>query len=363
MQIKDVERYMHDHVFDTSSHSAEKGTKIVMWISAAMMVIEIVFGWLFNSMALLADGWHMSSHTLAIGLSALAYGYARRYARDPRFAFGTWKIEVLGGFTSAIFLLGVALVMFISSFERIYDPTPIQYAQAIWIAALGLVVNLVCALILARSGAGHDHHGHAHGHHEHDHHDHGHHGHDHHDHDHDHDHDHHDHAHHDHRTHGDHVSKPHLVGTHTHLSKSTDLNLRSAYIHILADAATSILAIFSLAMGWAYGVDWLDPVVGILGAVLIAIWSKNLISDSALILLDCELKHPKMEQIRHALTQKSTGKVMQVVDLHVWRVGKNSFTCAVAIVTSDLNLTPEYVRTQLLALGGVAHTTIEVNYV
>jgi len=118
-----------------------------------------------------------------------------------------------------------------------------------------------------------------------------------------------------------------------------------------------------LAMGWAYGFDWLDPVVGILGAALIAIWSKNLISDSALILLDCELKHPKMEQIRHALTQNSTGKAMQVVDLHVWRVGKNSFTCAVAIVTSDLNLTPEYVRSQLLALGGVAHTTIEVNYV
>ncbi len=343
MQIKDVERYMHDHVFDTSSHSAEKGTKIVMWISAAMMVIEIVFGWLFNSMALLADGWHMSSHTMAIGLSALAYGYARRYAKDPRFAFGTWKIEVLGGFTSAIFLLGVALVMFISSFERIYDPTPIQYAQAIWIAALGLVVNLICALILARSGGGHDHHGHGHGH-SHDHHGHDHHAHDHHGHDH-------------------HASKPHLAGTHTNLSKSTDLNLRSAYIHILADAATSVLAIFSLAMGWAYGFDWLDPVVGILGAALIAIWSKNLISDSALILLDCELKHPKMEQIRHALTQNSTGKAMQVVDLHVWRVGKNSFTCAVAIVTSDLNLTPEYVRSQLLALGGVAHTTIEVNYV
>lgn len=349
MQIKDVEHYMHDHVFDTSSQAAEKGTKIVMWISAAMMIIEIVFGWLFNSMALLADGWHMSSHTLAIGLSALAYGYARRYARDPRFAFGTWKIEVLGGFTSAIFLLGVALIMFISSFERIYEPIPIQYSQAMWIAALGLVVNLVCALILAQSGSGHDHHGHGHRH--------GHsHGHDHHDHDHDHD---------NHASHGqnEHDHKSLLVGKHAHLSQSGDLNLRSAYIHILADAATSLLAIFSLAMGWFYGVDWLDPVVGILGAVLIAIWSKNLISDSALILLDCELDHPKLEQIRHALTQGVTGKVMQVVDLHVWRVGKNSFTCAVAIVTSDLNLTPEYVRSQLLALGGVAHTTIEVNYV
>jgi cation diffusion facilitator family transporter len=147
------------------------------------------------------------------------------------------------------------------------------------------------------------------------------------------------------------------------LAKSNDLNLRSAYVHILADAATSILAIFSLAMGWFYGVDWLDPVVGILGAALIAIWSKNLIADSALILLDCELKHPKLEQIRNALSPKSTGKVLQVVDLHVWRVGKNSFTCAVAIVTSDLSLTPEYVRAQLLEVGGVAHSTIEVNYV
>ena len=199
MHTHNLSNWSHDHVFDTGNQAAERGTRLVMWITAAMMVIEIVAGWWYNSMALLADGWHMSSHAVAIGLSAFAYAAARKYARDSRFAFGTWKIEVLGGFASAIFLLGVAALMAFSSIERIISPQPIHYQEAVVIAVLGLIVNLVCAVILGKA---------------HDHHDHGH--------DHSHQHDH---------------GRPH---EHHH-----DLNLKSAYLHVIADAATSVLAIIA----------------------------------------------------------------------------------------------------------------------
>ena len=167
MHTENLSNWTHDHIFDTGNDAAERSTRIVMWITAAMMVVEIAAGWWYNSMALLADGWHMSSHAVAIGLSAFAYATARRYAKDPRFAFGTWKIEILGGFASAIFLLGVAVMMLVGSVERIVSPQPIQYKEAIVIAILGLVVNVVCALILGKAH-NHDHghsHGHDHGHH------------------------------------------------------------------------------------------------------------------------------------------------------------------------------------------------------
>ena len=210
----------HSHVFNVGNHAAERSTRAVMWITAAMMVVEIAAGWWYNSMALLADGWHMSSHALAIGLSAFAYAAARRYSRDPRFAFGTWKIEILGGFASAILLLGIAALMVAGSIERLLAPGAIGYREAIVVAVVGLMVNVVCALIL----------GHAH--------------------DHDHDHDHHDDGH-DHHHH--------------------DLNLRSAYIHVIADAATSVLAIAALTGGLLFGWAWLDPVMGIVGAILVAL--------------------------------------------------------------------------------------------
>ncbi|WP_235425797.1 cation diffusion facilitator family transporter, partial [Cellvibrio mixtus] len=163
MRDEDLSKWTHDHIFDTGNEAAERGTKVVMWITIVMMVIEIKAGWWFNSMALLADGWHMSSHAVAIGLSAMAYVTARRYARDSRFAFGTWKIEILAGFTSAIFLVGVAVMMLVGSIERIISPQPIQYQEAIVIAILGLIVNLVCALILGNAHHHHDH-GHSHTH-------------------------------------------------------------------------------------------------------------------------------------------------------------------------------------------------------
>lgn len=312
----------HDHVFDRGGTRAERGTRAVAWITVAMMVLEIGGGWWFNSMALLADGWHMGSHALAIGLSAMAYAAARRYANDHRFAFGTWKIEVLGGFASAIFLLGVAAAMVIGSVERMLAPEPIHYPQALAVAVLGLAVNLICARIL----------GHAH-----------------HDHDHDHDHGHGHHAHHHHGHGGGGHAHP---GEHHH-----DLNLRSAYLHVIADAATSVLAIIALAGGWLYGWSWLDPAMGIVGAILVAIWAKGLIRDTAKVLLDREMDHPVVGDIRETVEQGST----RIVDLHVWRVGKRSYACAMTVLAREAGEDAAAIRSRLGEHKEVAHATIEVH--
>jgi cation diffusion facilitator family transporter len=317
MHTDNLSQWSHDHIFDRGSHAAERGTRLVMWITAATMVVEIVAGWWFNSMALLADGWHMSSHAVAIGVSAFAYAAARRHASDPRFAFGTWKIEVLGGFASAIFLLGVAAMMVFASAERLLAPQTIHYQEAMIVATLGLVVNVVCALIL----------GHAH-----DHHDDHHHGHD----DHHHDH-HHGHA------HGD------------------DLNLKSAYLHVIADAATSVLAIAALAGGWLYGWSWLDPVMGIVGAVLVAIWAKGLVIATSKVLLDREMDHPLVAEIREVVESGPAAGDTRIADLHVWRVGKGNFACALTVVTHDQKLTPAQVRTQLAEHEEIVHATIEIH--
>lgn len=315
MHTENPSRWLHDHVFDVGNEAAERSTRIVMWISLAMMAVEISGGWWFNSMALLADGWHMSSHALAIGLSTLAYSTARRYAQDPRFAFGTWKIEVLAGFASAIFLLGVGVMMLVESTDRILSPQPIQYKEAIVIAILGLLVNVVCAMILGK--AHHHDHGHAHG---------GHHGHD----------------------HGDH---------HTH----HDLNLKSAYMHVIADAATSVLAIVALLGGWFYGWSWLDPVMGMVGAVLVAVWAKGLISDTGKVLLDREMDHPVVDEIREVVEAGSAAADTRITDLHVWRVGKNVYSCALTVVTHDATLTPDVVRERLSVHEEIVHSTIEIH--
>jgi cation diffusion facilitator family transporter len=303
--------WIHDHVFEEGSLAAERGTRAVMWITAAMMIVEIAAGWWFNSMALLADGWHMSSHALAIGLSAFAYTAARRYARDPRFAFGTWKIEVLAGFTSAVFLMGIAALMVFGSVERMFSPQPIHYQEAILVATVGLVVNIVCAFIL---GGVHHHYGDEGHHHVHDHHGHGH-----------------------------------------------DLNLKSAYVHVIADAATSVLAIVALAGGWLYGWSWLDPAMGIVGAVLVAIWAKNLVAETGKVLLDREMDHPVVDEIREAVESGPAGSDTRIVDLHVWRVGKQSYSCALSVVTRDPTLTPKSLRDRITVHEEIVHTTIEIH--
>jgi len=303
--------WTHDHVFDAGNPAAERGTRAVMWITAAMMVVEIVAGWWFNSMALLADGWHMSSHAVAIGLSAFAYATARRYARDPRFAFGTWKIEVLAGFASAVFLLCIAGMMVLGSLERLVAPRPIHYEQAMAIAALGLVVNVVCALILGRAHDGHDH---------------------------------------DH--HGDHPGHEHA---HHH-----DLNLKSAYLHVIADAATSVLAITALAGGWIYGWAWLDPTMGIVGAALVGSWAIGLLKESGRALLDAEMDGPVVAEIRDALAGLPART--QILDLHVWRVGKGRYACIVSLAAAG-PLVPEDVHACLAVHDEIVHVTAEVNVV
>ena len=309
MHTHDLSPWTHSHVFDPGSHAAERGTRTVMWITAAMMVVEIWAGWWFNSMALLADGWHMSSHAVAIGLSAYTYVAARRYAQDSRFAFGSWKIEILGGYTSAVFLLGVAALMAFASVERIVTPQTIHFPQAIGIAVVGLIVNIACALILGRAG------------------------------------DHHDHVHDDHAAHHQHH----------------DLNLRSAYVHVIADAATSVLAIVALAGGMLFGWNWLDPVMGIVGAILVARWAWGLLRDTSRVLLDREMDNPVTAEIREAVADLDHGGSTRIADLHLWRVGKARFACILSLVTHDAGMTPERVKAQLREHEELAHVTVEVN--
>ena len=301
---------IHTHIFDSGNQAGERGTRLVMVITALMMVVEIIAGWWFNSMALLADGWHMSSHAVAIGLSAFAYAMARRHAQDHRFAFGTWKIEILAGFASALFLLGVAAWMVVGSVERLFDPKPIHYREAIIVAIVGLAVNVACAYIL---GQAHDH------------------GHDH----------HHDHG----------------EGGHHH-----DLNLRSAYLHVIADAATSVLAIAALAGGMVFGWAWLDPVMGFAGAILVAVWARGLLRDSSRVLLDAEMDRPVVEEIREAIsTEPQWGRETQILDLHVWRVGKGSYACILALAGQHPGLTVESVRQCLAVHEEIVHLTVEIH--
>ncbi len=302
--------WVHDHAFHTSDEAAERSTRVVMWITAITMVLEIAAGWWFNSMALLADGWHMSSHAVAIGLSTFAYATARRYAQDPRFAFGTWKIEILGGFVSAIFLVGVAVMMLVGSLERMISPQPIQYQEAIVVAVLGLVVNIVCALILGKA----HHHGHSHGH------------------------------------------------GHSHSEHHHDLNLKSAYLHVIADAATSVLAIVALVGGWMFGWSWLDPLMGIVGAVLVTVWAKGLIADTGKVLLDREMDHPVVDEIREVVEAGGDSIDARITDLHVWRVGKQVYSCAMTVLTDDPSLTPAKIRQRLSVHEEIVHSTIEIHH-
>lgn len=299
----------HSHAFDPGNPLAERNTRRATILTLAMMVVEIAGGWWFNSMAVLADGWHMSSHALALGLSVFAYACARRYADDRRFAFGTWKIEILGGYTSAILLLGVAALMAWQSVERLFRPSAIHYQQAIAIAVVGLAVNLICAWWLRD----HHHHGHDHAHeHAHDH----------------------GHAHHHHH----------------------DLNQRSAYLHVVADAATSVLAILALLGGMYFGAAWLDPAMGLVGAALVSIWAIGLIRETGRVLLDAQMDAPVVEEIREAIEEGDVPA--RISDLHVWQVARGKFACIAEVVTRD-GADADHFRRALSVHEEIVHVTIE----
>lgn len=301
-----ADRWCHSHILNEGNPLAERNTRWAILLTAVTMVAEIVGGWIYNSMALLADGWHMSSHALALGVAALAYSAARRFANDGRFAFGTWKIEILGGYTNAILLIGVAGFMLFHSIERLIDPMPIRYDQAIAIAIIGLVVNLVCAWLL------HDGHAHNHG-------------------------------------------REHHHGPHEH-----DLNLRSAYLHVLADAATSVFAILALFGGKFFAANWLDPLMGVVGSALVAIWAVGLLRDTGRVLLDAEMDAPVVAEIHEAIATSPIRA--EITDLHVWRVGKGQYASIVSLaVDKDIDVEPEYFRRQIGIHEELVHITVEVN--
>lgn len=306
-----LERY-HSHQFDEGNPLAQKKILIATILTAVMMVFEIVGGWIFNSMALLADGWHMSSHMVALGLAYIAYKMARRYAHDKRFSFGTWKIEILGGYSSAIILMVVALLMGAQSIERLLHPVDIHYDEAISIAVVGLAVNIICAWLL------HDTHEHDHHHH----------------HDHGHSHHHHDHHH--------------------------DLNHKAAFIHVVADAVTSVLAIVALFAGKYFGWNFLDALLGIVGAILVAQWSWGLLRDTGKTLLDAEMSHPVVAEIQEVIEQLSQVKI---TDLHVWKVGKGKFSCILALETKKTDLTPDLVKKALSFHEEIVHASVEIHFV
>lgn len=298
--------------FDAGNPLAERGIRRALWLTAVMMVVEIAGGWWFNSMAVLADGWHMSSHVLALGLSAFAYSFARRQARNRAYAFGTWKIEVLGGYTSAILLLGVAALMVIQSVQRLLSPSEIHYQQAIVIAAIGLAVNLVCAYWLRGSHS----HAHAHSH-----------------------------------SHADEHS-------HAHPHAHDDMNARSAYVHVIADAATSVLAIVALAGGMIGGLAWLDPVMGLVGAALVSVWAWGLLRQSGKILLDAEMDAPVVAEVREAIERGAVPAT--ITDLHVWRVGRAQYAVMVSVTTPS-GEDADYFRRALKVHEELVHVTVEVN--
>lgn len=310
-------QHHHDHAFGQDlPRCGEKRTRIVVVLTAVMMVGEIIAGIAFGSMALLADGLHMASHAVALGIAAFAYAYARRHAHDPRYSFGTGKVNALGGYTGAVLLAVFAIFMAWESIERFFQPIDIQFNNAIYVAILGLAVNAISAVIL---GGGHDH-GHSHGH-----------GHDHGDHDH---------------------AKGHVGDDH----HAQDHNLRGAYLHVIADALTSLLAIVALLAGKYFSMNWMDPAMGIVGAILVARWSVGLLRQSGHTLLDRQADVATVERMRVAVEGDDGDRV---TDLHLWSIGPG-IRAAAFTVLSDAPLEPEAYRARIPEDLGVVHATVEI---
>jgi cation diffusion facilitator family transporter len=313
MHEHSLQDWQHRHVFLGAAHDKhERQTWIVVGLTAAMMVAEIIAGTVYGSMALLADGWHMSTHAAALTIAALAYRLARRHAEDARFSFGTGKLGELAGFASALILAVIALLIAYESAIRLFNPVSIRFGEAILVAFVGLTVNLASAWLLSTGGdAAHD--------------DHDHHG-------------HHDHAHHDHHGHG------------------RDSNIRAAFAHVAADALTSVLAILALLGGRFYGWTWLDAVIGIVGALVILRWSYGLIVSSAATLLDTV---PDRQVAADILRSLEVGGD-RVGDLHLWRLGPGHAGMIASVISHDPQ-DPEVYKRRLSAIEGLSHITIEVH--
>jgi cation diffusion facilitator family transporter len=308
----------HGHVFLGEGHQhAERRTWAVIVLCGAMMLLEIVGGALFGSIALVADGLHMSTHAGALLLAALAYSYARRHADDPRFTFGTGKLGDLAGFTSAVILAMIALLIGYEAISRFVRPVPIHFAEAIPIAVLGLAVNVASAWLLGGEHHHHDGHDHRHNDHHHD------------------EHDHH----------------------HAHGATHRDNNMRAAVVHVLADAAVSMLVIVGLLLARAFGWLWMDPLAGLVGACVIASWSYGLIRDTGAILLDMNPDRHMAEHLREAI--ESDGD--RLADLHLWRLGPGHLGAIISVVTAK-SRGPDFYRAQLNGFHALSHVTVEVEH-
>lgn len=300
MEQMDIDERKHSHDFLPHETGNEQKIRIVLVMTIVMMVAEITGGIVFGSMSLLADGWHMGTHAAAFGISMFAYAYASKNRNNSDFSFGTGKVGVLGGFSSAIFLGAVALFMVVESTHRLFWPEEIKYNEAILVAGLGLLVNLVCAYIL-KDDHHHDH-GHDHSHHEHDH------------------------------------------------------NLFAAYIHVIADALTSALAIISLLIGKYLGWSWMDALMGIVGAVVISKWALGLMKRTAPILLDASPSQDIYDSIREKIESVSD---THIVDLHLWRLSDQQYSAIISVMASEPKA-PEFYKRRLKDLHQVKHLTIEV---
>jgi cation diffusion facilitator family transporter len=305
MHIHTLQKWKHSHRYNIEDGHGERNTRRVIVLTLSMMIIEITAGYLFGSMALLADGWHMGTHAVALGITAFAYYYARRHSDNPNYSFGTGKVGVLGGFTSAVVLAVIALLIGVESIQRLVSPLPIRFNEAITVAFVGLVVNVISAFLLQGKHSHHHGHGHDHG----------------------------------------------------HIKKFRDHNLRAAYFHVLADALTSVLAIIALLTGKAFGWIWMDPIMGIVGALIISRWSYGLLVDTGKVLLDRDVNQEAVEEIRSIIESDSDNRVS---DLHVWRVGSHHLSAIVSIVT-HYPKSPDHYKKLLADYDEVAHVTVEVN--
>ncbi|HHB91771.1 MAG TPA: cation transporter [Thioploca sp.] len=294
MHLHTLNKWQHSHNFVNAHEYGEKRTLQVLILTTLTMVVEIIAGSIFGSMALLADGWHMGTHVAAFTIAIFVYRYARKHADNPAFTFGTGKVSVLGGFASAIALAVVALVMVVESTQRIFEPQIIQFNEAIAVAVLGLLINIASAFILRDN----HHHG----------------------------------EHHDH-------------------------NLKAAYFHVLADALTSLLAIIALFAGKYFGWNWLDPIMGIVGAVIITRWSYGLVQETSPILLDASIEEKYKIAIKNAIEQDSDNLI---TDLHIWRVGANHYAAIISLMT-HFPKSSEYYKKLLQNFNKLSHITIEIN--